>query len=132
MANRTPNAEALVAMFHPEHFPEEFLHAPASGVQRLAAERSDLIDPPSGFSVPLLVRSKIALLLQSVQNGIESARTQLVAVTSQLLCDPDAVQRLLVRMVENVQANQSRIETFIIHIDFRCPISISKFNIDRM
>jgi len=117
--------------FHAKHFPKEFMHAPSRRSQRLSAQRSYPVHAPRGFPVALQVRTQIGLVLQAVQDGIKRSRAQLVPMPSQFLGDPNSVKRLFRGVVKNVQANQPRVETLIIHIVCRCPVSISKSNIEQ-
>src|SRR5208282_2505191 len=118
-----------VVMLHSKHFPEEFLHTPARRTERLAAQWSDGVNAPPRLSITLEVRAQIAFALQSVQNGIESSRTQFVPMTRQLLGDPNSIKRLFRGVMEDVQTDQPRVKACVIHIDCRCPVSISKLNI---
>ena len=125
-----PDVELEVEYLDAKHFPEQFLHAPARRTQRLTAQRSYPVHAPRGFPVALRVRAQIALAFQAVQDGIKGSGTQFVPMARQLLSDPSSVKRLFGRVMEDVQSDQPRVETLIIHIDFRCPVSISKLSIE--
>ena len=117
-------------MLDPKHFPEEFLHAMARRPQRLAAQRSYAVHAPPDFPS----RSS-----ESADSPCSPDRAKWDKGFPHSVCTHGApaprrskpVKRLFGRVVEDVQADQPRVETFIIHIDFRCPVSISKSNIER-
>ena len=88
--------------FPPKHFPEKLVDAPARRAQYLAPKRCNFIDTPPGFPIALQVRAQIALILQSMQDGIKSSSTQFVSMARQLLRDPNSVQRFFGGVMEDV------------------------------
>ncbi len=118
-----------MVMLDAKHFPEELLHTMARRTQRFPTQRSHAVHAPPGFPIALQMRAQRTLVLEAVQDGIKRSCTYLVSMARQFLGDPNAVNRLFGRVVEDVQTNKPRVKTLVIHFDFQCPVSISKQNI---
>jgi hypothetical protein len=62
---------------------------------------------PGALSLSFHFDGEIAFLLEAMQKGIDGTRTHLIAVPSQLFNHPEADQRLLGCVVENVQPDKT-------------------------
>lgn len=103
-----------------EQFAEQFVHLDFGGGEGFFAGLGGGVDPASDTARSLLRRGQQTPLLKTMQDRIEGARAHLVAVPSQLLDHRKPVDRLMRRMVQNVQPDQAGVEKSIIsHIEYR-------------
>src|SRR5260370_28619525 len=88
--------------------------------ERFCSQAGRSVDAPGDAARPFLGRSQIAAFLKPVQDRIQSASTQFVAVSSQFLDHCQPINRPLHRMMAYLQAYQASVEEPIIdHIGNR-------------
>ena len=107
-----------------EKLMEEFAHLDFRGGQGFPALRSGAVNTPEGFAVPHLLRAQIALLFETLEQRIQAARADAVAVARELFDHAQAEYGLLHRVMENMEPDEAGIEEavggrFILGFRFR-------------
>lgn len=97
-----------------DNFPEQFANPVPRSRKGQPAGSCRTVDLAAGFAVSQFRRTDIPLFLQTMQDRIERAGAYLVAMTPKLFEHSQAENRLLASVMENVEANQPRIELAII------------------
>ena len=70
----------------------------------------------------LLRRNEVSALFESMQDWIERTGTELVAVTTKFFDQRQAVDSFLDGMMKDMQADQSCIKMFFVHLYYRTAI----------
>lgn len=96
-----------------EQFAEEFPHFLFGSYQGLPAGRCCPIKPPVPSAFSLLFGYKQSTLFEGMEQRIHGAGAELIAVPGQFFNHPEPKNLALARMVENVQADQARIEVLV-------------------
>ena len=103
-----------------EKLAEKLAHLELRSGECFCSQFGRSVNAPGDAARPFLGRSQIAAFLKPVQDRIQSASTQFVAVSSQFLDHCQPINRLLHRMMQNMQPDQASVEEPIIgHIDAR-------------
>ena len=99
-----------------EELPEELADFLLRGSERCSSFSRGPVEPPAGAARPPVVRPEVSRPFHSVENGVERPGAQLIAVMRQLLDNPEAVDRLLGGVVEDMQPDESRIKILFVHV----------------
>ena len=85
-----------------EQLPEQFPDLPLGPFERPAPLGGGPVDAARGTAIPFLVGAKIALLFHGMQQRVERARAELVAVAAEFLDDPLSKDRFARGVVQDV------------------------------
>src|SRR6476469_6796303 len=98
-----------------KHFAEQLLHAVPRRNQGLAARRRRAVDAAVASAVQYLLRSQVAVPFHAVENRIERAGAEPVAVARELIDHCLAVDGAFGGVMEDVQTYQACIKISIMH-----------------
>ena len=98
-----------------EHLAEEFLDAPSCRDKRLATWGGRPIHASVPSTVQREARPQVALPFHTVQDGIERARAQAIAVPAELVDHRLAEDRSFSGVMKNMEPDESGIEIAIYH-----------------
>src|SRR4051812_43481136 len=93
-----------------EHFAEQFLHALPGDHKRLPARGRRSIHPAIAPTVQCRAGSQIALPFHAVQDRIERARAQAIAMPTKLVNHRLAEDWALSSVMENMESDESRVQ----------------------
>src|SRR5689334_4266642 len=94
--------------FH--EFPKQFPDLVLRGFEGFPATGRRSIDLPQGLAVPFLFQPQVALLFEAVQYWVQTAWTDLVAVTREFLDHAKAEDGLLNGVMKHVQPDHPRVQ----------------------
>jgi hypothetical protein len=104
-----------------EEFAEQFTDLDLSTIERPPANRRCAIRAPRRSAVPARNRTQIAFRLECMENWIERARAEAVAMAFEFLHDAKTKNRLARRVMQNMQPDKARIQLPIAHNLRRVP-----------
>src|SRR5258708_2935054 len=107
---RFPVFTALLA-FH--KFSKQLAYLDPGCFQCFAAQSGGVVNLGEGLGIPLLAGAEIAFLLEAVEQRIQTARADAVAVARQFLDHAEAENGLLRSVMQDVQADQTGVEIAI-------------------
>jgi hypothetical protein len=103
-----------------EHFAEQFLDAAASDTQHLPSERRHMVQAAVAAVVPRQPRLEVSQPLHTVEDRIQRAGTEAIAVVTELIHHPLAEDGPFGCVVQDVKTNQTIVQASIFH---RFPIA---------
>jgi hypothetical protein len=89
-----------------EHFAEQFLHTLPADHERLATRRRRSIHTPIAPRVHRRAGPQVSLAFHAVQDGIERARAQSIAMSTELVDHRLAEDRTVRGVMKNVQPDE--------------------------
>src|SRR5258708_37846185 len=109
-----------IGLFAFNQFSEEFSHPLFGLVEGAAPGARNAIDAADALSRSFLTGAQVASLFEAMKNRIQRSGTDFVSVSRQLPGHSSPKNRLFSCMMQNMQANHSRIEVAVFtHIDSR-------------
>ena len=100
-------------------FMKQFLEFHFCSRQRPPARRGRTIFAPGTAALAFRNRAEIAAFFQAMQQGIHRSGAQLVTMPAQFLHHPEANQRLLRRVMQDMEADKSRQQFQLVRLFWR-------------